>query len=913
MRIVISILLFITLFQSATGQVTRRDSILAVLENYYQRNDVKGLDSLSKQAQKKVRLNTASDSLYLAKLIWFEASADNYSDKKTIYQSFNKIIALCPNTHEGLVLKAETILWSAREEVYTGFGIMAYQQSERAIAILENLKKPAPTNLLSELYTTLAYDAFRLGEFEKYNNYLLKAQHLVDSGNITPYNELAFYMFRLSQSTSENQLLYYFNAIRHLKQKKTIPFYEFKYAHVHINMVRFYLEQVKMGDQTASQKAHYYIQTVLSNKSEDRIILYYKKLMWYLKNELLLAENKLELALKSNSELISSSKSDETRMRYNLHQHIRILLKLNRHEEAQAALYKMVSQFHTGSENLKPDYSNFETIKKLEYVSLFLDLSEAFKPYETKSADIKKAITSLNKLSLFQFQNAIENKLTTPKTRALFKQILYNFVGTRHYDTDWGITTSEFLEIAENLKNTLDWQEFLQNRTYAALPFVNKYKYEEAELRNQLITARKKKQDSSILRLELQLEQLEKEFKNTYPSYSKLAFSDFTTTAFQKNMRDDEVVLRYETIKDSLYTSVISKNEVKLLNIGPSESISKSVNTYLNNISERVNTNALAKQLYNQIIPEDVNNYDQIVIVPDAFLNNLPFEALITGRGNYLIEEKAVLYTPYLALLQNDALLESPSQSSKDARITIFTPAYDEEAKNTTEVLVRGNEYRLNGAKKESQLIAEIFDNASFSDYSATKENFKEHAPNAQLLHLSMHANIDPNTPELSYLLFTEGNADNKLYLEELNGTNLKANMAVLSACNTGKVLNAKGGLVSLHRAFTQAGVPTTVASLWSAPDTATQKIMVTFYEELKAGKSKAKALQLAKLQYLKTTEEDMLKEPFYWAGFIINGTNDAVISASGFITNYEVLLLLAISLIVLILLTRKYALKKND
>ena len=166
-----------------------------------------------------------------------------------------------------------------------------------------------------------------------------------------------------------------------------------------------------------------------------------------------------------------------------------------------------------------------------------------------------------------------------------------------------------------------------------------------------------------------------------------------------------------------------------------------------------------------------------------------------------------------------------------------------------------------------------------------------------------MHASLNSTTPELSHLIFTEGNTDNKLYLEELYGMNLKADMAVLSACNTGVgEFELDKGIISLHRAFTQAGVPTTVSSLWSAPDNATQKIMVQFYKELKLGKTKAEALQQAKLNYLKTTDNAMLKAPFYWAGFVINGDNKAIMLPSSE-TNYLLWLGLAAGAIVLLIL----------
>jgi len=905
MRILLVLLLSVYSFQSLSGQTKERDSVLKVLNNYALQRDNTNLLKVSKQEQNQVKLNTDADSLYLANLIFQESRTIKSSRVKGAkHKIHDRIIDLCPNNHDGLLFKAFIIKKSATFDIFNGIDILAYKKMEKALAILEGLNEPYPVEMALQLYTYTASHALDYGETEKYNRYYFKAHQILNQKVIKPLLKLEFYInvigFNNGKNIDEEKILYYINEIKTLGQESSDELFKFKYAKSQVNVSEFYLGQVKKGDLTAVKKAYKFVDKVLSNKNNDRIMLYYKKKAWYVKNDLLIEENKFESALKSNTELINFCQPQEARMSRNLYQRIKILLKLNRLEEAQQELFNMVNQFHIGSEKLKSNYSNFKSNAKLEYVSLFLDLSDAFKKFETKDVKIKNAIVSLNKLGLYQFQNAIDNKLTTSKTRTLLKRIIFNFIETKDYGLGYGMTTSKFLETIENLKNTLDWQEFLQNRAHAKLPFINDFKYQEVALRQQLVQARKTKQDSKIVNLELQLDLLEKTFKETYPNYSKLAFSDFNIADFQSKMKADEVVLRYETIKDSLYTFVISKNEVRLLNIGHSETISTSVKSYVSNISERINTDELSKQLYERLIPKDALSFNQINIVPDDYLFKLPFETLKNDTGNYLIEDKVILYAPYLSLFQHNTITNTNNSQQDIANLMIFTPTYNGVSNTNTDLAVRGNEYRLIGAEKESQLLADVFGSSSFSNYSATKENFKEHAPNAQLLHLSMHADIDPETPELSYLLFTKDDLDNKLYIEELYGMNLKADMAVLSACNTGNVLNTdkNKGIVSLHRAFTQAGVPTTVASLWSAPDNATQKIMVEFYKQLKDGKTKAKALQLAKLNYLKTTDDALLKAPFYWAGFVINGNNAAVITTK---PSVMIWVLVALAVVVLI------------
>jgi CHAT domain-containing protein len=145
-----------------------------------------------------------------------------------------------------------------------------------------------------------------------------------------------------------------------------------------------------------------------------------------------------------------------------------------------------------------------------------------------------------------------------------------------------------------------------------------------------------------------------------------------------------------------------------------------------------------------------------------------------------------------------------------------------------------------------------------------------------------MHSLTDDKDPSLSRLLFTltpkDTTNDNDLTAAELYTTSLKADLAVLSACNTGfGTLNKGEGVMSLARAFTYAGVPSTVTSLWKVPDLTTREIMVDFYKNLKSGKTKDAALREAKLTYLNNAPESIAANPYFWAGFVPMGNMEAM------------------------------------
>ena len=101
--------------------------------------------------------------------------------------------------------------------------------------------------------------------------------------------------------------------------------------------------------------------------------------------------------------------------------------------------------------------------------------------------------------------------------------------------------------------------------------------------------------------------------------------------------------------------------------------------------------------------------------------------------------------------------------------------------------------------------------------------------------------------------------------------------MVTLSACNTGVGSYLDGeGMISLATGFRSAGVKSIVMSLWNLPDDATSEVMMKFYYYLKAGRKKADALRLAKLDYLKSADQNA-SSPYFWAASVLIGTNSPI------------------------------------
>jgi len=213
----------------------------------------------------------------------------------------------------------------------------------------------------------------------------------------------------------------------------------------------------------------------------------------------------------------------------------------------------------------------------------------------------------------------------------------------------------------------------------------------------------------------------------------------------------------------------------------------------------------------------------------------------------------------------------------------------------------------LSGTEKEVDDIAKLLQqdkipNIKYVGVEANEESFKALSGNSpELLHIATHGFFLEDEKQIretgfmqimnsqnrtyinpllrSGLLFAGANRawtnqdvilgieDGILTAEEISNLDLsKTKLAVLSACETGLgEVNNSEGVFGLQRAFKLAGVKTLVMSLWKVDDTATSQFMLTFYQNLLAGKGKLESFKLAQKQI-----REQYKNPYYWAAFVM-------------------------------------------
>jgi CHAT domain-containing protein/Tfp pilus assembly protein PilF len=325
-----------------------------------------------------------------------------------------------------------------------------------------------------------------------------------------------------------------------------------------------------------------------------------------------------------------------------------------------------------------------------------------------------------------------------------------------------------------------------------------------------------------------------------------------------------------------------------------------------------------AYELYRQLLlpaVAELRGKPRLVVAQDGPLYALSFEALLTAAvpdGGpprrdlpYLIRERSVSYVPsasVLAQLTTGRALNGEALTAGKLFVGFGDPARGP---------VAGKERRgvgatdsgcapasgaasergpgaapaglvqpppLPAARDEVCRIARLFgaeQAAVFLGPEASEENVKASAVvhSARILHFAAHGLLDEDHPDLSGLQLTHAGdsaEDGLLQVREIFNLQLRADLVVLSACQSGLGKEVSGeGLIGMTRAFLYAGASSVVVSLWQVDDVSTADLMVGFYSHLKAGLDRSEALRHAKLELI---DRSRYSHPYFWAPFVLVG-----------------------------------------
>jgi len=296
-------------------------------------------------------------------------------------------------------------------------------------------------------------------------------------------------------------------------------------------------------------------------------------------------------------------------------------------------------------------------------------------------------------------------------------------------------------------------------------------------------------------------------------------------------------------------------------------------------INERnLRADAFGAELYALLlrpIEHDLGN-GALCIVPTGDLWNVPFHALRSGNGTRLIDRMAVFYAPSIAVL---ALAESKREQRRSREKPQVLAFANPQIGAETASLYRAFDPTaplgaLPEAETEVRAIGRIYGrehSAIRIGAEAREAALKRDAPRYDVLHVATHGLVDAKAPMFSALVLSaspeEAGDDGLLEAREIAALDLDIDLAVFSACDTGK--SSAGGVLGFSWALFAAGCPTTVVSQWNAQSASTAKLMIEFHRQLVAGASKPEALRRAQLA---VRRDKRYAHPFYWAPFMVVG-----------------------------------------
>jgi CHAT domain-containing protein/Tfp pilus assembly protein PilF len=294
----------------------------------------------------------------------------------------------------------------------------------------------------------------------------------------------------------------------------------------------------------------------------------------------------------------------------------------------------------------------------------------------------------------------------------------------------------------------------------------------------------------------------------------------------------------------------------------------------------------------------------RLLIVPHDELQKIPFVALLdpsrselrppAGGPNVLSIHYEVVNVPSLSVLVALRRQQANRSPARYFLSLIADPVYglqDERMRGRRQLMAAAMSEpqdesdltglsRLRGSEREAQEILRLTRDRAYEvalGFAANREwVMRGHIEEAEIVHFATHGIVNQEFPSLSGLVLSQVDEqgrrrDGLLRAHEIKGLNLKAQLVVLSACQTALGKDIRGeGLVGLTQSFLVGGASSVLVSLWKVDDRATAELMKRFYRALLfSGLPPATALRQAQLEMI---SDRHWQDPFYWAGFVLQG-----------------------------------------
>lgn len=385
------------------------------------------------------------------------------------------------------------------------------------------------------------------------------------------------------------------------------------------------------------------------------------------------------------------------------------------------------------------------------------------------------------------------------------------------------------------------------------------------------------------------LEKLQKNYPEHAPTSKKIDFSFLVQHLQQTN----KALIAYFSGDKQTYAFVLTPTQQYFKRLPKIDTLIEAYHQNLHQQEKRflAANSAIYEAIFRPLAPH-LEKISTLVIIPDGTIAYIPFEALICSQPknwdydykklDYLLYHYQIAYQPSATIFIRQT---KATKKIKNPSLLFFAPSFSDKTKTYYAKLETDELYQqlphLEEVGTLKQLLYDKFDGQFFMGTQATIPNFKKSNLEHDMIHLATHTLVNDELSMDSKIVFAKTIKKNKvvekgyLYLRDLYSLPLQADLAVLGSCETGNGIYRKGeGIRGMAYGFQFAGVPSLVYSLWKVDETATNELLNYFYANLKQGFPKDQALHQAKLKYLKQANE-IAADPYYWAGFVLNGATN--------------------------------------
>jgi len=279
-------------------------------------------------------------------------------------------------------------------------------------------------------------------------------------------------------------------------------------------------------------------------------------------------------------------------------------------------------------------------------------------------------------------------------------------------------------------------------------------------------------------------------------------------------LSESSAALCYLMLDESTLLWAVDSDTVIMSEIGYGKSyFQKSVDDLVQRIERDSLTAELCHRMYDRLIrpvSSFIEGKTNLIIVPDGFLWELPFEALMDGE-ELLLEKWSVVYAPSLTSYR---LAWEGRKINQDRGVLTGDPQD------------RVFQTSMNRAVSMQQ---------SLLGDRATENTFREAAESADIIQIERWLMANEKDPLVSSLVFHPGDGgDGYIRGEDIFAWDLRASMVLLPSPLKGRQRGIQTPLAFVH-GLLYAGVPSVIIPRWHVDREVKKAFLDVFYSHLKA------------------------------------------------------------------------------